>query len=71
MDKYTLTSLLGFLNELEDLFGGFVCGVKEYLGFLVHPEERQVDDTHVLPQITHLLTSAIHNVRDFVGDYEF
>ena len=71
MHQHTLAPLLGLFNEFKNLLGGFVSSVKEHLRLLVHPEESQVDYAHVLPEIAHLLASAVDDVRNFVSDYKF
>ena len=71
MNKHALTSLLSLFNELEDLFSGFICSIKKDLRFLIHPEKGQIDYSHVLPQVAHLFTSAIDNMRYLICNNKF
>jgi len=66
-----LAPLLRLLNEVKNLFGGFVLVVEKDLRFHIHPEEGEVDYAHVLPEISHLFSCTVDHVRDFVGDYKF
>ena len=70
MHEDALALARGTFDEVEDLLRGFVMFVKEGLVLRILPKEREVHDANRLPKVADLLTSAVDDVGDLVGDYE-
>ena len=71
MNENTLGLLDCLFDEVEDGVGGLVLLIEDHLVVLIQPEKGEISHSNWLKVVWDLLTSAVDNMSDLVGNHEF
>ena len=71
MDKHRLVLFYSVFDKIKDGLSGCILCIEDDLVLKVEPLEGKVYDASALPVVWHLLSSAVDDVCNLIGNYKF